>query len=364
MGHVPAPPYSNRGAQNTDETYLSASVDWFQCTFRNADLDVLIDDILRLQMRLFKSTFTTYFGYEYGVQYNNIMIFYNEDREHYHVYMTGQGCRAFEYYLETDNSDWSKFFKKIYDQEDLEVNITRLDICIDDRKLYLSIPQLLRKVKRSECISKFKVANVNQSISIVDGANKGHTLYFGSPQSRVRFRFYEKNYEQAHRLQKDVSEIGDWNRYECQMRDKQANNCAKQIAEHGNIEYVVKGVMFYYIRFIVDKKSWKGVNRSRQDIYKPYKNFLDGAEKLKITNQPELKSIDDKITWFKQQLSNTLLMIQKADEMATQQGLKENTDYLQDILNSGMENPTNDNLIEHHLMGLKQKVMKFGGTDE
>ena len=30
------------------------------------------------------------------------------------------------------------------------------------------------------------------------------------------------------------------------MRDKQANNCAKQIAEHGNIEYVVKGVMFYY----------------------------------------------------------------------------------------------------------------------
>lgn len=365
MGEGQTPPVSNRGVQKPNHSDLIASVDWCQVTFKLHSFDEVAENYLHLKSKFFKPSNVKFFNYDFCWVFNNIYILCNKDYEHYHVLMSGGACRAFENYLESDNYSWEMFFKDIFkksesvktDEGNKEIKFTRLDICIDDRKVYLDIPTLWRKIKAGEIVSKFKMGRSIESVSLSDGSDKGQTIYFGSDSSAVKFRFYEKNYEQAYKKNLDVEMIGAWNRYEVQMRDEQATNAARQIAENDSIDFVVKGVMFSYVRFLIDKRWWKGEKprKSRQETYKPYMSMLEGAEKLKITNDPQVKTINDKREWARNQLATTLAMIEISNEIALEYDLNNEKSYFDEILSNSKIDDNGRDLIFSHLIHLFEK---------
>lgn len=66
--------------------------------------------------------------------------------------------------------------------------------------------------------SCFLKSNFNGSFDQSDGITGGTTINFGSKKSEAYLCFYEKNYEQAEKYNIPLEELGDWNRYEMQLK--------------------------------------------------------------------------------------------------------------------------------------------------
>ncbi len=156
------------------------------------------------------------------------------------VEMSGQGCRQYETSgnrsLETLVNDVSKMEN---------ANITRLDIAYDDIDKsgngLLNVGKIERLARIDRYISKFGKKSGEWSGKHSDGSDKAplaYSVYFGSPQSHVRFRIYDKAMERG-------GLDYHWVRFEIQFRDKQAYNF---IITPGKIGYKFTGVINNYLR--------------------------------------------------------------------------------------------------------------------
>ncbi|MGY5190472.1 UNVERIFIED_CONTAM: replication initiation factor domain-containing protein, partial [Bacillus amyloliquefaciens DSM 7 = ATCC 23350] len=79
---------------------------------------------------------------------------------------SGQGCRQFESFLDCRKKTWFDFFQDCIQHGG---SFTRLDLAIDDKKTYFSIPELLKKAQKGECISRFRKFDFNGSFDLSDG---------------------------------------------------------------------------------------------------------------------------------------------------------------------------------------------------
>nr|WP_255350589.1 hypothetical protein [Anoxybacillus sp. KU2-6(11)] len=84
------------------------------------------------------------YGYKQGVAFQGnpvLSVYYDgADDMGIHLEMTGQGCRLFE--LHTSINWHELFYRLVYEYE---VNITRLDVAIDDFVGYFKINSLVKK---------------------------------------------------------------------------------------------------------------------------------------------------------------------------------------------------------------------------
>lgn len=306
MNFSTLPPYSNRGAENTYGSGLIACVDWLQATFKS---DTIIQEVLSF-FNLENSTFLDIggqYGYKNGITSNGIFFYFNgNDGMGTHLQITGTGCRYLEHIKE--DFSWIKFFAFI-DSYD-EYNITRLDIALDDFRDKMSIAMLRKKIKKGECISLFRDSKHIETINIADGESKGETLYFGNPSSRLQIRFYEKNLEM---LNKGIEhDINSWNRYELQLRKDRAETMFNILLHKHDDDFSseVKGILSKYIRFANKDNN---LNRSRWKTYKPWKDFINEVDKIKLTKNPTEKDLLDTLTHIKKQYGPTLAMLHNAD---------------------------------------------------
>ncbi|HDH6083000.1 replication initiation factor domain-containing protein [Staphylococcus aureus] len=336
-----------RGFYGSKKSELVAVVDWVQVTFKTSDFYEVFNDLIGIQKSHFKKEHKGYFGYNRQLTFGNIKIAFNEftpkeleeiekserfkndDEMGYHLILTGSGCRQLDYYLEQRNLTWFDFLDKCLKHRG---SFTRLDLAIDDYKTYFAVENLVKKIKSGEMVSRFRSAFHYEKIEVAQGISAGRTLYIGSPSSSVRFRLYEKNYEQAYKYNVPVEEIGDWNRYEVQMRDKQAQKCVQQIIKSEDLEFVIKSIMNNSFRFVVrgntkDKRKWK--------IYRPWNQFVKEASKISLSIRPEVKSIEDYMKWIDKQVVNVLNTVLVAEREAKYLGLLKETDWLSGLLASG-----------------------------
>lgn len=311
MTEILNPQYDNMGVLPTKKIYLKPVIDWVQVTFKNFEIEKIIKEILKLDISFFTKNDFGFYGYKYSFQFNDILVFHNgeyDDREMgVHLQMTGKGCRQFDFYLKTQKRTWKDFFKDCFDLEN-KCNFTRLDVSIDDTKVYFKIPQLVKKIKAGEIVSKFRHSYNFEKIKNSDGSNAGTTLYIGSPTSKVRFRFYEKNYEEAFKKGVEVEEIGAWNRYEIQMRDENATKCAEVLSRDDNILYIVKSVLNQYVRFV--NKDSSDSNKWRWKVWRNWNKFIEDSGKLSLYIKPEPKTFEETYRWLMKQTSNSLKTIE------------------------------------------------------
>jgi len=293
-----------------DKEFLEAIIDWLQITFKNVALKTVINDILQFDESMMVSEDRGRIGYYKKMKFGGIEILLplEEKKEEmgYHVYMTGSTCREFEIYLNGQQRTWYDFLGKCLEYE---CNFSRLDIAIDDRKTHFKIDALKSKVKKRECITRMR------AWSFVDGGTTsgkatGKTLNIGARGSDVSVVFYEKNLEQAKKLNCDPVIFGKWNRYEIRMRDKIAYSCVEKIVESGSVGHIGLGVLNHHMRFAV---TGKGKNRSRWKIWRPWANLMEGIKGIKLSMRPAPKGIEQKKAWVRDYVAPTLKMIQIVD---------------------------------------------------
>ena len=197
---LPELPYTNRGVIRQKEE-LSALIDWCQVTIKEVPLEAVIEDVLRIPMELMTVT-----GYEKGIAGHEIVAIFdnikvlkptgNAQYQGFQILMSGKGCRNYENFLQLNEETWFDFFTRVCQYH---INFPRIDLAIDDRKPYLSVPDLIIRTKEGLLSSKLREIDFHDSGELKEDVfqSKGGSLYLGSSASNLRLVFYEKGYEQS-----------------------------------------------------------------------------------------------------------------------------------------------------------------------
>ncbi len=140
-------------------------------------------------------------------------------------------------------------------------HFTRIDLAIDDfGSNYYTTDNLIEKRCSFSIVSKFRTCKSLDENSLAN-EKLGHTVYFGSTQSEIMLRVYDKQLEQNKNLSPDNENYIDfpWTRWELQLRGERANETAKHLVVGINIGSVAIGILSNYFRIIQHDDS----NRSR-----------------------------------------------------------------------------------------------------
>ena len=177
-----------------------------------------------------------------------------------------------------------------------DFTITRLDIALDSHTDL--IKKIVKKYDKYEYVSKFKSTKKieNKKGNISDGI----TLYFGSRTSGIMLRIYDK--------QAQMKTEFPWTRIEFEIKKEYAKDIAKLIDEKGLGE-TFKGLLSNYLNFVVRRET----NVSRSKVCHWWKKLIDDIDKIKLYQEPKVKTVEELKTWIKKQVSPSLATVVQHD---------------------------------------------------
>lgn len=257
--------------KNQDNKFL---IDWFSFTSK-VDSDNSILEVLGLSH--FKDAFQVtygFHGYKTRLYFDGISIHYcHSKNQGVWVEMSGQGCRNFETY---STITFDELFKVVlYNQDNEDYHITRLDVAYDDFEKVIPLKKLADQILKEQFTTKFSSKSCMASIH---PGYHGITCDLGSRQSEVKFRVYDKAYER--KFFKEIEEDSfTWTRWEIQLRNDRATSFLVQSLENG-VGNVFKGVIINLFR-VVDVNK----NDSHKDRWKTSKwfdKFIGNVEKVSV----------------------------------------------------------------------------------
>lgn len=335
---------------------LKASLDWFQVGFIDVPLETLMKEILSIQSCYFSERETSQFGYQKIYSHGEIKILARDTLNGFEtlIYLSGSSCRRMENILIAQRSSWSSLMEKCLNYSG---KFSRLDIALDDQKIYFNLNKVIQKAKKGEIISKFKTCRLMEGITLSNGTSLGKTIYFGSAQSRQMFRFYEKNYEQAQKSNNlSAEEIGPWNRYEIQTRQEAAMNLAFELTHTEQIQYVMLSLLNNYIR--ITNENLNCSQKSKWPTWRPWQQLINDSVKLSISYQPKETTIDEKFYHMKKQWGPSFRVIHEAFNETGRR-----VDVTEEMLNSELK-PKDIKMIEDYVEAeriLRDELMKKHG---
>lgn len=193
-------------------------------------------------------------------------------------------------------------------QEVLKIGqFTRIDIAVDDYGMnYYSPDEVFTLYQKNRIVSKWRSIRRNDSFN-APGTCSGYTLYFGSRESSLMLRIYDKKLEQnKNKNIDDESYIDfDWIRWELEFKSERANELAQQLIDGMSLGCVAVGVLHYYLRIIQLDDS----NKSRCSNDEKWDRFIADIKKLRLCNHKVNKTIYDKASWIENQAGPTLGML-------------------------------------------------------
>ena len=227
-------------------------------------------------------------GFMYRQYFNGISIHFNENRVDWSKYynltpeeqagflmnakdlvwleMSGQGCRAFETY---GNGNYDKLFELVRSDPD-NVHITRLDIAFDDMTGVLNIDTICDETREEHFTSRIKKY---QSIY----SNGGNAVYFGSKQSNIFIRIYDKASERGY----DPKEL-HWIRLEIQLKDENAMRFVSFL-ETDNLQNLYKSLLTNYLSYKVPTND---SNKRRWPEAEWWTSFINCAIPISLWERP------------------------------------------------------------------------------
>nr|WP_281284309.1 replication initiation factor domain-containing protein [Shouchella miscanthi] len=293
------------------EHELTAMMDYVRVSFKTHDVDLILEKVVHLKKAYMQELESGFYGYIGTFQLDQIKVFYSKpgDSRGILVEMSGKGCRQFETFLKARNKTWFDFFQ---DCLNLNGKFSRVDIAIDDRKTYFTVPYLLEKVQNGEAISRFRKSDFNGSVSIKDGSNGGTTLYFGSKKSETYLCFYEKNYEQAEKYDIPIEDMDEWNRYELRMKNERAQKAILSLMKTNQFLDIAMQVVNNYIRF-ADKDNDKP--RSKWETSQFWQDFIGDFGRLSLLMSPEEEFYEKTKRWLGNSCAPSMKMVLEADQV-------------------------------------------------
>lgn len=210
------------------------------------------------------------------------------------VEMSGQGCRDFE---TLGNGDYQQIFDLVLDNPD-QMNITRLDIAYDERTGDLDIQELCRETLAGNWVSRWNKYKVEYS-------DEGTSCLFGSRQSEMYLRFYDKAAERGI--------VGQhWSRTELVLKRDRAKCFIADYQKNGygvnTLSSVFWGVIANYIRFVSPNDN--DDNKSRWETAVWWSRFVKAAAAVKLFRKPGvIYNLHDTENYVYNQAGNAVLTV-------------------------------------------------------
>ena len=351
------PSYTNRRVTR-QKNNLTALIDWCQITVKDVDLFTVITDILKIPLSLMElqNKGKGIAGHELVAGFDNIKILKPTGKIQYNgfqILMSGSGCRNYENFLVINKETWFDFFARVCQYH---VNFPRIDLAIDDHKPYLNIPELIRLTKQGLISSQLRNYSENASGELSESipVHKGNTLYLGSSNSDFRIVFYEKGYEQVEKFGKELDR--NWNRYELRFRQERANKVAQELIARRDVAEIAMSVLNGKIRFLEQPEN-KSTSRKRlYPTYPPWELFMQDIEKIKLTIQPQKKTLDSIWNWLESSVAPSLKLFSKIGEL-------DNYDYIQALIEQAKMNDTQIKIFEDYKKSSKLPITERSYSD-
>lgn len=339
---ISEPPYTNRGVTRQKED-LTALIDWCQITVKGVDVFIIIEDILRIPL-----SFMELHGKEKGIagheliaRFDNIKILKptgNAQYEGFQILMSGSGCRNYENFLMMNKETWFDFLERVCRYP---VNFPRIDLAIDDTKPYLSIPELIRLKNEGLISSQLRDTAENRSDRLKEDEieAQGKTLYLGSKHSDFRITFYEKGYEQAEKFGKELNP--DWNRYELRLRHKKAVRLVEELLKDRDVARIALSVLNEKVRFLQKPENSTVTRKRLYPTYPPWEELMQDVGKIKLTMNPEKKTLERTWQWLNVAVSPSLKLMDKIGKL-------DNRDYIRQLIERGQMNEEQQRIYEDY----------------
>ena len=351
------PSYTNRRVTRQKNS-LTALIDWCQITVKDVDLFTVITDILKIPLSLMQlqNKGKGIAGHELVAGFDNIKILKPTGKMQYNgfqILMSGSGCRNYENFLVINKETWFDFFARVCQYH---VNFPRIDFAIDDHKPYLNIPELIRLTKQGLISSQLRNYSENASGELSESipVHKGNTLYLGSSNSDFRIVFYEKGYEQAEKFGKELDP--NWNRYELRFRQERANKVVQELIARRDVAEIAMSVLNGKIRFLEQPEN-KSTSRKRlYPTYPPWELFMQDIEKIKLTIQPQKKTLNSIWNWLESSVAPSLKLFSEIGEL-------DNCDYIQVLIEQAKMNDTQIKIYEDYKKSSKLPIIERSYSD-
>ena len=218
-------------------------------------------------------------GYEKGIAGHEVVAIFdnikvlkptgNAQYQGFQILMSGKGCRNYENFLQLNEETWFDFLNRVCQYH---INFPRIDLAIDDRKPYLSIPDLIIRTKEGLLSTKLRDIDFHDSGELKEEVfqSKGGSLYLGSSASNLRLVFYEKGYEQNKKYGTELEE--NWNRYELRFRQEMAVSVVRELLRYRDVAGLAMEVLNSKIRFL-EKPTDSMTTRKR--LYPTYQAWAE-----------------------------------------------------------------------------------------
>lgn len=314
MSGANEPPVTNRGVKCPEKENLTVLIDWCQITVKNVTQRVIAEDILGIPLSLMRTDFRGGIrGYRPLMCFDDIRVFEpaggNSDNG-YQILMSGMGCRNFER-LFSEGETWYDFFERVLQYD---VNFPRIDLAIDDRKTYFKISKLIRLAEKGLVVSRLRIGSKQGSFLIKNADRMGDTINFGSRESELFMTFYEKNYEQAHKLgipREDM--IPKWNRYELKFRQKKAVQVVQQLVNTRDVAKIAMEILNQTIRFVRKPENSESTKVRTYPLWEPWEWFMRDVGKVKLSIEPKYKDYFERLIWLQTSIAPTLWVYREID---------------------------------------------------
>ena len=298
------PPIGNTGALNTN----SVKIDYLEVTFKTLSLEGVLEHFTPVgagddewaELPCGRN------GYRRGKVRGMVRAFFDGgEGMGVHVEASGQGCRQLEAEGVVGSWEGSEGFAARLLKA--EACVTRIDVVFDDRLGYITPERVEAAVTEGRCVSKFKKSRPHVENDLKSGAQVGGwTRYFGSAQSKVRVRMYDKAEEQR---QKGHQVEGPWVRAELQLRDQRGQWALERLTLPGAVADLA-GLMLNYVDF--KEGQGEDTNRSRWKTCRWWMDFLCNAEKCRCTVATAVRTLEGAAEWIQRQVAPTLALLLNA----------------------------------------------------
>ena len=309
---------------------LKVSCDWLGFTILNTkDIEKVLG-LFGLSIEAFKAANTGSRGYkkQFVYQSTGLKILY-DGQENMGIHID-VNSKSLSYFIDTFREE--KFMSAPFVDNDYYVfvevlntilengHISRFDIAIDDiGENYYSVDEIAEYYKQKRIRTKFKKycpLRPEENYKVI-----GNTINFGSRESEIFLRIYDKALEQALKHNESPEK---WVRWEFELKGEKANQFVKRLIDGENFVELAFSLLNGYFNII----DLTDTNRSRCPVNQKWKDFIQSAGRFKFIINKPVVSIEKKKEYLNRQVSRSLAMVLMAEGG--------DTDYLASLLETGM----------------------------
>lgn len=271
-------------------------IDWLTFTTTMHGFEGVYD-LLGMSADMFTQAQTGRYGYSRRIFCGGVSILSGgfDESMGICVEMSGQGCRDFE---TLGSGDYAGIFLEILENPE-QMHITRLDIAFDDHTGLLDVQGLCFETLAGNWVSRWTKYKVEYS-------DEGTSCTFGSRQSEMYLRFYDKAAERG------LSCV-HWSRSEMVLKRQRAFEFIRILSEEhdGNvsgIQALFWGVLNNYLRFVVP--DLEDTNKSRWETAGWWSNFVQSAACVQLFVKPGVEyNLHDTEKYVYNQAGNSFLTL-------------------------------------------------------